>query len=147
MKLAPHDGHPAPPASSGVLDDDDPRAALEDDPSHLAPEAGAISVDSGTAARDGEILAGEAAEDREALAEVASVSNVGNASCARLVSREDTASERVDLDLDADPIDEADVSGSAPEDAAPGEELDPVTGHPGTRRTCGRRGRGRPSSC
>lgn len=128
-QLAPHDRHPSAPAAAGVLDDDDAGTALLDDSAHLSPEAGLLSVESSALAGNAEILTGEAAEDGETGTEVASVANIGNASCLGFVPLKDRPCERVELDLNADAVDEANVSSCSPEDAAACEEFDRVTAH------------------
>ena len=88
-----------------VLDDDEPRPKLFDDPRELTPEAGARAVDSFVAVSgDGDVLAGEPAANKVNCSELSASDSRDIFEPLRLRPsfRKHAPTERVDLDLPRD---------------------------------------------
>jgi hypothetical protein len=90
----------APPHESrNVLDDDEARAAFEDDAEHLAPEPGTLSGEAGSSSGDRDVLAREASANNVNVREGSRGRDIVVPRDVGPVLREHAPAERIALDL------------------------------------------------
>lgn len=104
VQVSPHVGQPTPGTAGDVLDDDEARRDLLDDPAELVPESASLTGKTGALARRADVLAGEPSAEETDLFDFLPVdsSNILIPLRARPVLSQHLAAEGIALDLPHD---------------------------------------------